>query len=345
VSLSRRGFVASAVALAACDPRARSQTPPLNLVPLKRAAPFRIGTCVTASELDDPAFAALVAAQVSQLTPEWELKMEYVVQGDGSLRFEAPDRIAAFATDHGLRLFGHTLAWYAQKPDAFVRLEGGAFKDAFASYVTTVVGRYRGRAVGWDVVNEAVAEDGNGLRDSLWSQRLGQLEHMRLAFDLAHAADPGATLFLNDYNLESNPAKRATFLNLAEQLLKAGAPLQGLGTQTHVAADLAPGAITMALKDLASLGLKVRISELDVSLARASGFDLERKQAALYAEAAGAYDALGPAKWSDITLWGLKDSQSWLRHENASDTPLLFDDSGRPKLAAQAFERPLLDRR
>ena len=343
-SLHRRSFVGSALALAACSPRARGQTPPISIPPLRTAAPFPIGTCLKTGQLDDPAYAALIVAQVSQLTPEWELKMEYVVQADGALRFDAPDRIAAFAADHGQRLFGHTLVWYAQKPDAFARLDGAAFRDAFSRYVSTVVGRYKGRAVGWDVVNEAVAEDGDGLRDSLWSQRLGQLDHMRLAYDLAHAADPGVTLFLNDYNLESNPRKRATFLSLAEQLLKAGAPLGGLGTQTHVAADLAPGAITAALNDLTSLGLKVRISELDVSLSRASGGDLESRQAALFAEAAHAYASLPKAQQSDITFWGLEDGQSSLHGENASDAPLLFDDSGRPKPAAAAFERPLLDR-
>ena len=341
----RRAFVGSALALAACGQRAESE-PPVSIPPLKAVARFPVGTCVQASQLDDPAFAALVAAQVSQLTPEWELKMEYVVQPDGSYRFDAPDRIASFAADHGLRLFGHTLVWYAQKPAFFEQLQGGAFRQAFGAYVQAVVGRYRGRTVGWDVVNEAVTDDGGGWRDSLWSQRLGGLDHMRMAFDLAHAADPGAVLFLNDYNLETNLRKRRTFLALAESLLKAGAPLGGLGTQTHVPADLAPGAIAAALKDLASLGLKVRISEMDVSLARAGGWlaspaDLRRRQAARYAEAAEAFEALPRAQRFDFTFWGLEDSQSWLRRENASDAPLLFDDAGRPKSAAQAWEAVL----
>lgn len=353
--VNRRGLVAagSALALAACAPKASGQPPPASLPPLRSVAPFPVGTCIQAAQLDDPAYAAFVAAQVSQLTPEWELKMEYVVQADGSYRFDAPDRIAAFAADHGQRFFGHTLVWYAQAPDAFVRLAGGAdrsaFRDAFAAYVAAVVGRYRGRAVAWDVVNEAVAEDGEGWRGSLWSQQLGPLEHMTFAYELAHAADPAAELFLNDYNLESNPRKRATFLALAEALLKAGAPLTGLGAQTHVAADLAPGAITAALRDLASLGLKVRISEMDVSLARAAGFaalrsDLERQQARLYAEAARAYDALPLRQQFDVTFWGLEDGKSWLLRENPADAPLLFDDAGRPKPAVGAWERALLAR-
>jgi endo-1,4-beta-xylanase len=343
--LHRRAFMGSTLALAACGPKAESQPPP-SLPPLKSVAPFPIGTCVSAAQLDDPALAALIAAQVSQLTPEWELKMEYVVQPDGSYRFDAPDRIAAFAADHGQRMFGHTLVWYYEKPEAFVRLEGGAFRDAYAAYIGAVVGRYKGKLAGWDVVNEAVNEDGEGWRDSLWSQRLGSLDHMRIAYELAHASDPDTPLFLNDYFLESIPKKRATFMGLAEALLKAGAPLTGLGCQTHLAADLAPGAITAALKDLASLGLKVRVSEMDVSLTRAAGFvslraDLARRQERLYAEAAEAFSALPAAQRADFTFWGLEDSQSWLRRENAADTPLLFDDAGRPKAAAAAWEAAL----
>ncbi|MGH6956356.1 MAG: endo-1,4-beta-xylanase [Caulobacteraceae bacterium] len=341
----RRGVLASALALAACGPKAKGQ-PALALAPLKAVAPFPVGSCVQAAQLDDPALAALYARQVSQLTPEWELKMEYVLLPDGSYRFDAPDRIADFAAGHGMRFFGHTLVWYAEKPEALERLEGGAFRDAFAAYIAAVVGRYRGRAVAWDVVNEAVAENGVGWRTSLWSERLGPFEHMRLAYELAHDADPDAVLFLNDYNLESNPTKRATFLALAESLLKADAPLGGLGTQTHVAADLSPGAITTAIRDLASLGLKVRVSEMDVSLARAAGFPfdrtrLERRQAALYAEAARALAALPPRQRFDFTFWGLEDSQSWLKRENAADAPLLFDDEGRPKPDAVAWEAAL----
>jgi endo-1,4-beta-xylanase len=276
--------------------------------------------------------------------------MEYVLQKDGGYRFDAPDRIAAFCADHGLRFFGHTLVWYYERPQFFqerlVEAYRSAFRDAYAAYITAVVGRYKGRICAWDVVNEQITDDGGEWRDSLWSQGLGKLEHMRFAYELAHAADPGAVLFLNDYNLESNPKKRATFMGLAEALLKAGAPLMGLGTQTHVNADLAPGAISAAVKELASLGLKVRISEMDVSLARVPGLansraDLARRQAALYAEAAEALAALPVAQRFDFTFWGLEDSQSWLRRENAADSPLLFDDAGQPKPAAAAWERAL----
>lgn len=343
--LDRRTVLASGLALAACSPRAQSQTP-VSIAPLKSVAPFPIGTAVQALDLQEPAFAALVASQVSQVTPEWEMKMEYILQPDRSLKFERPDMIAAFARDRGLHLYGHTLVWYAEKPDAWNDLEGPAFRDAYAAYIDAVVGRYRGQAVGWDVVNEAVMEEGEGWRDNIFAERLGLLEHMRLAYELAHAADPDVPLFLNDYYLESKPKKRAQFMKLAEALLKAGAPLSGLGTQTHLQADLAPGAITAAIKDLATMGLPIRVSEMDVSIVRARGLmssdaELTRNQTALYAEAAHAFADLPAHQRADFTFWGLQDSKSWLVREHADDRPNLFDGAGRPKPAAAAWEAAL----
>jgi len=344
----RRAVLAGGLALAACHPRAEAEPAPKSLPPLRSLAPFPVGTCVQAAQLDDPQLAALIAREASQLTCEWEMKMEYIVQDDGGFRFDAPDRIAAFARAQGQRLFGHTLVWYAQKPAGFLRLDErrAPFAEAYRNYITAVVGRYRGLACGWDVVNEAVAEDGEGWRDSLWAQRLGRLDHMALAYQHAQAADPDVPLFLNDYNLESNPRKRATYLKLAEALLKAGAPLSGLGTQTHVAADLPPGALTAAIRELGSLGLPVHVSEMDVSLTRAGGLfkdpvELAGRQAKLYAEAAEAFSGLPARQRFAFTHWGLRDRDSWLKRENAADRPLLFDDAGRPKPDAAAWARAL----
>jgi len=342
---SRRAVVGSALALSACGAKdAQSQSVPADLPPLKTVAPFRIGTCVQALHLDDPALAALIARQANQLTAEWQMKMEYIVQPDGSFRFDAPDRIAAFARAHGMGLLGHTLIWYAQAPEAFQRLDENriGFADAYRNYILAVVERYRGLAVGWDVVNEAVAEDGNGWRGSLWSERLGDFEHIALAYRTAREADPQATLLLNDYNLEYNDTKRATFLKLAERLLASGAPLTGLGTQMHVAADIAPGKITRMIRELASLGLPIHVSELDVSLTRSenkllSRGELQRRQTAVYAETAEAFMALPQRQRFAFTLWGLRDRDSWLTAENAGDAPAVFDNAGRPKAGAAAL--------
>lgn len=293
----------------------------------------------------------LLVANFSQLTPEWEMKMEAILRDDGGFDYSRPDAIADFAAQQGLRLHGHTLIWHAQQPAAFERIDGQgkAFADAYRNYILAVAGRYQGRVVGWDVVNEAVAEDGDGYRDCLWRKNLG-MDYSALAFHHAREADPTVPLFLNDYNLENNPKKRATFLRLAEDLLKAGAPLGGLGTQTHVAFDMPQGAIRAAIRDLAALGLPIHVSELDVTT-RGEGvkarLDMtpvsERlaRQARVVGEAADAFMSLPAHQRYAFTVWGLRDKDSWLRHQpkagDGSDRPLLFDDAGQPKPAARAL--------
>ena len=346
-ALGRRVLLSSfaALAVSACGQKSRGQDlpAPVDPPPLKSLVPFPIGCAVTVEHLSDPGYAHLLTRHVSQLTAEWEMKMEYILQDDGTFRFDRPDMIAGFARDNGLRLFGHTLVWYAQDPVAFRPFDGRgeAFAAAYRNYIIAVVGRYRGQAAGWDVVNEAVAEQGEGLRDCLWSQNLGPIDYMRRAFDHAREADPNAVLLINDYNLESLPAKRTRFLRLVETLLKAGAPVGGIGTQSHINADLPAGAIGASMRDLASLGLPIHVSELDISLNRGRGLfrsneELEASQARLAGEMAEAFMALKPSQRFAFTLWGLRDKESWLRgpKENPSppwDAPLLFDDDGRAK--------------
>lgn len=323
------------------------------LPPLRQVAPFPLGACAMTAELSDPAFAGPLAANFSQLTPEWEMKMEAILKPDGGFDFARGDALADFAARNGMRLHGHTLIWYAQAPEAFARIDGqgSAFASAYRNYILAVAGRYRGRAAGWDVVNEAVAEDGNGYRDCLWRKNLG-MDYVAAAFDHAREADPDAILFLNDYNLETNPRKRASFLRLAEGLLKAGAPLGGLGSQSHVSIDLKPGAFRTAIRELASLGLPIHVSELDVSIRREGPpgrldptptAERLARQARVYGEAVEAFMALPPGQRYAVTVWGLRDRDSWLRDPKsgggADDKPLLFDDQGHAKPAARALVR------
>lgn len=300
-----------------------------------------------APELSDPAYGDLASRHFSQLTAEWEMKMEYVVQPDGSFRFDPADAIAAFARAHGMRLFGHTLVWYANEPEGFVRLDESrqSFEGALRNYITAMVGRYRGLAAGWDVVNEPVMENGEGWRESLWTRKLGQIGHFKVAFEAAKAADPDAVLFINDYHLESRPAKLRSYVQLIERLLAEGVPLGGIGCQTHCWSELGPGAITATLKTLAGFGLPIHLSEMDVSVVQggmlANRGEAERRQAGLYAEAIEAFAALPERQQFAFSIWGLRDKDSWLKRENASDTPLLFDDQGRPKPAFSAVVNAL----
>ena len=344
--LSRRSLLASSLALASCgkgasaDTASPARTGPVPL--LRDLAPFPIGASFITDEFGKPGFDAAASTQFSQITAGFEMKMEYILQEDGYLRFEGGDRVAAFCRANNQALHGHTLIWYIDKPVAFQKLAGDkrAFDKAYANYIHAVAGRYRGQARSWDVVNEPVADDGVSLRESFWTENLGQEGHFIRAHEEAHAADPDALLFVNDYHLESNPRKRRTFLKLIEDMLKRGVKIDGIGTQTHLDVDLPPGKITEAMRDLASLGLPIHLSEIDVSF-QTDGVSLKSKaekqasQLRLYREAMESFIALPEKQQFAFTIWGVRDADSWLRTaswvKDKTDTPLLFDDVGQPK--------------
>lgn len=352
-SLNRRALLAApllaAPLLAACEriAVARPATAP-DLPPLKSLVPFPVGSCAKSNQLDDPAWVALALRNLSQITPEWEMKMEAIVGDGGDLRFDGGDRLAAFAGEHGLRLHGHALIWYAQDNAFFRGLPAARFAAEYDRYIAAVAGRYRGRVASWDVVNEPVAEDGNGLRTCLWSERLGADGYMIRAFEQARAADPDAVLFLNDYNLENLPAKGATFLRTVERLMKAGAPIGGIGTQSHLDIEIPAGRIRDWMRDAASLGLPIHVSELDASLrsdrrldTRSPAVRLEQ-QTARVGELAEAFMALPARQRFAFTCWGLRDADSWLRQgqrDDGEDSPLLFDAAGRPNPMARAMAK------
>ncbi len=356
--LSRRDLIGSGaqaailgagLALSGCGDAAKSQAPPIPTGPtpeLRQIAPFPVGVAVSTLDIADPPLAALIARQFSEVTPNWQMKMEIVLRDDGGFDFTKADEIAAFARANRQRLFCHNLIWHLENPVAFQRLDGqsDAFLNAYRNYITALVSRYSGQAVGWDVLNEPVAEDGNGLRDSLWSRNLGLEDYMLLAFQFARAADPNAVLLVNEYNLENNPKKLDTFMRLIERLLNRGAPITGLGNQSHVGIDTPEGASTRAMKALATFGLPIHVSELDVSMGRRrldlrSPAQKQALQTRRMVEVAEAFVALPPAQRFSFTFWGVRDRDSWLQRPpngDGTDQPLPFYDDLRPKPAFYA---------
>lgn len=341
--IDRRALLASTFALAACGPgEAAAPVAARPVRPLKSLAPFAVGTACMTGQLSDPVWVRLASEHFSQLTPEWEMKMEYILQEDGSLLFDAPDRIAYFARDFGMRLFGHALIWYAQDHPWFRAMTGdrARFAAEYDRYIAAVAGRWRSQVVGWDVVNEPVTQDGKTLRDCVWSEGLGGADaYIIRAFEQAKTAAPEALLFLNDYDLENIPAKGATYLRLVERLLKAGAPVTGLGTQSHLDIDIPAGQAAAFIRELAQFGLPIHVAELDASLRTGNRlFDLKprqqriERQTARVAELAEAFMALPRAQQFAFTVWGVRDTDSWLRRgseDDGKDSPLLFDATGR----------------
>ncbi len=347
-NLNRRAVLAAPIALAACGDRSASAQGAPGPVPppLKSIAPCPFGATGMTWQLDQADWIEQTLRHCSQLTPEWEQKMERTLGPGFAYDFEPSDRVVAFARDNGLRVHGHTLIWYAQGADVFddATVPRARFAAEFDRYIATFAGRYRGQMAGWDVVNEPVAEDGDGLRVCHWSRALGMDGYMVRAFEQARAADPDAVLFLNEYNLENIPAKGATFLRLVERLLKLGAPIGGIGTQSHLSIEIPAGNITNFFRDAASLGLPIHVSELDFPMQREGRMpDLRSlnakraQQVARVGELAEAFMALPERQRYAFTTWGLRDIDSWLVREGRSkDSPLLLDAQGRANPAFQA---------
>jgi endo-1,4-beta-xylanase len=341
--MNRRAWLAGAAGFMAAPVRAL----PSSLPPLKSLAPWPLGTCVQTPQLNDPQWVQLATTHFNRLTPEFEMKMECVLQKDGALRFERPDTIVAFAKAHGMAVHGHCLVWYAEDGGRFRDLGGRAFLDTYNDYIHKVVGRYAGFIRTWDVVNEPVTDTGDRLRDCLWSSRLGEA-YIALAYKAAHQADPDAILLLNEYNLEYTPKKRATLLRAAERALKAGAPLHGIGTQTHIGGDVPPGAIRAAIRDIVSLGLKIHVSEVDITLHEdrwVNAVEPRIDQMRVLDELVQAYHDVPAAQRLGMTFWGVRDGDSW---QNSGphprpifDEPLLFDRFGRPKPLTRELARAL----
>lgn len=285
----------------------------------------------------DTDYREIVGAEFSSVTPENQLKWEYVHPEPETYDFEAADDIVDFAEEHGMAVRGHALIWHSQNP---AWLENGDFtpdelRDILHDHITTVVGRYAGRIQQWDVANE-IFDDGGRLRDeeNIWIRELGP-EIVADAFRWAHEADPDALLFLNDYNAETVNAKTNAYLAFVEELLADGVPVHGFGAQAHLSLEYgSPGdGLRQNLQRFADLGLATAITELDVRIelgpgGEASEEDLER-QADYYRDVVEG--CLAVEGCTSITLWGFTDRYSWV--------PSWFQGMGAATVTDSVFGR------
>ena len=194
---------------------------------------------------NDPSYAAILAKQYSMIEAENEMKWAAIQPTQGVFNYAPGNTLAAFAQANGMLLRGHNLCWYSYNPDW---LANGNFTPSQLStllqaYIATVVGHFKGEVFAWDVVNEALADDGSGLRDSIWYNQpgigLSGPGYIDQAFRWAHAADPHALLFYNDYNVEdaNNNPKSDAMYSLVQGMLARGVPIDGVGLQLHISTD------------------------------------------------------------------------------------------------------------
>lgn len=307
---------------------------------------------------------ANIEANYDILTPENCMKPERIHPREDQYNWSTPDALVQWCEDNEIRVWGHTLVWHSQTGRWFFQSETDdrqvtrelAMKR-LKDHIMAVVGRYKGRVLGWDVVNEAIDDRGAGrtenLRDYSWYRTVGP-DVLTMAFKWVHEADPDAELYYNDYGIEQgavrNTGKHASSMMLLKRLIEEGAPVGGVGIQGHWTVNTNLEDIEKAITNYESLGLKVAISELDVAVIGSNsgafpgrGFgrgggditvseDALKQQAEMYAKLFEIFKRHSDTI-SRVTFWGLSDRRSWRWRQS----PLLFDRQLRPKPAYQAI--------
>ena len=320
-----------------------------------------IGVAINQRQFDgaDAAAVDLITKQFNQISPENVLKFQPTHPAADRYTLEAADRYVQFGLDRHMQVVGHNLVWHSQTGGWVFEGTDGKPADRetllarMRDHIRTVVGRYKGKIHGWDVVNEAIDEDGT-LRKSPWQVGIGD-DYVAKAFEFAHEADPDAELYYNDFNLEK-PAKRAGVVKLVRDLQARKLRIDGIGNQAHWRLETPTlDEIDQALAALHATGLKVMYTELDINLLPntprgadpavanpyANGLpdEIQQQLARRYAGVFGVFlkhrDAV-----SRVTFWGLSDADSWL-NRGRMNYPLLWDREHRPKPAFTAVVEAL----
>lgn len=322
---------------------------------------FYIGTALGAQHItgDNEKVSKLIRTQFNAITPENIMKWMYIHPGPDSFNFDLPDQFVALGEANDMHIVGHTLVWHSQTaPWVNEVTDSAAMVEVLDKHINMIMGRYKGRIHGWDVVNEALNEDGS-LRESVFLKTMGE-SYLKTAFDLAAAADPEAELYYNDYNL-CQPAKRAGCIEMIKKLQASGTKIDGVGIQGHFYMDNPPlEEIEKSIQEFAALGLKVMFTELDISVLPTPwglrGADVNQNfedSNIMNPYADGLPDSVAVSlgkryadifrvflrhedKISRVTFWGVDDGHSWKNNwpiRGRSDYTLLFDRNQEPKVA------------
>jgi endo-1,4-beta-xylanase len=359
-NLSRRSFLAATGVLlgAGLDATARPDTPSLkeaykNAFLIGTALDFRTPNEFNSTELE------IIKSQFNVLTPENSMKPGSVHPQEDTWSWTQPDALVDFCGQNNMRTVGHTLAWHQQtNPWFFQDASREVALQRLRNHILTLVGRFKGKIMGWDVVNEAINDGGDSttaatenLRQTPWLLAVGP-DYLLQAFKFAREADPNVALHYNDYNIESGPKHESSVL-LLNRLISDGAPITTVGIQGHWSVaritDQKLEEIERAIENYKALKLKVAITELDLTIAGQDGGQLGgagrgrgpvpppspeslQAQADAYAKLFTVFlnhrDVI-----NRVTFWGLNDRRSW----RAGQSPLIFDGENQAKPALQAI--------
>ncbi|WP_163711356.1 endo-1,4-beta-xylanase [Mangrovibacterium lignilyticum] len=346
----------------ACTPAEKVEKP--STLKDAFAGRFYIGAALDSVQINgkDTAAIRVVQEQFNAIVPENCMKSENIQPQEGMFDFALPDKFVAFGEQNDMFVTGHTLIWHSQTPPWFFVDSLGndvsreVMIERMKTHIETVVGRYKGRIKGWDVVNEAVLDDGS-FRQSKFFQLVGD-DFIRLAFEFAHEADPDAELYYNDYSM-ANPGKREGVVAMVKKLQQEGVRIDGIGMQAHIGLEHPDiNEFEKSIEAFSALGVKVMITELDLTLlpfpdmnvgAEVSASFEYQQQMDPYKE--GLPDSVNVQfekryldffnlflKHQDVisrvTQWGVNDAQSWRNYwpiDGRTDYPLLFDRDNNPK--------------
>jgi endo-1,4-beta-xylanase len=330
---------------------------------------FLIGVAVDTEQIlgTDTLAHDFMKKQFNSLTAENAMKWERIHPLPGEYAFTLADSMVAFAERNRMAVIGHALIWHQQTPSWVFEDSSGTplTRDSLLSimkdHIYTIAGRYKGLVKGWDVVNEAIDEDGQ-MRKTKWLEIIGE-DYVQKAFEFAREADPDAELYYNDYNIEL-PGKREGAIKLIKSLQEKGVKIDGVGIQGHwhlKSPDLHE--IDTSIQLYGAIGLKVMITEMEINVipepANIVGADISQtaeyqKQMNPFPESlpdsvqqqlADRYAAIFNLflKHSDkvtrVTFWGIHDGYSWKNNwpiKGRTNYPLLFDRNYQPKPAFYA---------
>ncbi|MFZ6038501.1 MAG: endo-1,4-beta-xylanase [Bacteroidota bacterium] len=325
---------------------------------------FLIGVAMNADQITgkDTAGVRLIKQHFNSITPENCMKSEVLQPEEGKFDFALADQYVDFGKKNNMFIVGHTLIWHSQAPKWFFVDKDGkdvsreVLIERMKNHITTVVGRYKGRVHGWDVVNEAIEDDGS-FRKSKFYQIIGE-DFIRLAFEFAHEADPEAELYYNDYSM-SKEEKRDAVVKMVRNLQSQGVKIDGIGMQGHMTMDFPTlEEEEKSIVAFSETGVKVMITELDLTVLPSPGTKVSADVALSYeyqkqlnpypnglpdSVAQAAHDRYAEFfrlflrhadKIDRVTMWGLTDGDSWRNNwpvPGRTDYPLLFDRNYQPK--------------
>ncbi|GGK86253.1 beta-xylanase [Planomonospora parontospora subsp. parontospora] len=277
------------------------------------------GTAIAAQKLGDSTYTSIANREFGMITAENEMKIDALQPNQGQFNFSNGDRVYNWAVQNGKRVRGHTLAWHSQQPEWMRNLRGSSLRQAMINHINGVMAHYKGKIYAWDVVNEAFADGNSGGRRDSNLQQTGN-DWIEVAFRTARAADPAAKLCYNDYNIDNwNWAKTQAVYNMVRDFKQRGVPIDCVGLQSHFNSNSPYNSnYRTTIQSFAALGVDVQITELDI----------QGGSATTYANVVN--DCLAVSRCTGITVWGVRDSDSWL---GASATALLFDGNGNKKAA------------